>query len=137
MRTSMLLVLLAFFLVPEVKAQPEADLQDYFGGKNAIAKMDLPGTNDGVDLDLMADGRGRVDYDSYGKRLRNFGTAIHNGETVTITKIKLKGNHLEFHLNGGGYGIFGDLTDPTVGWTPYAKSEREIDLEKKLKTLKL
>jgi hypothetical protein len=128
----MLFVLLVFFIVPEAKAQSEADLQDYFGGKNAIAKMDLPGTNDGVDLDLMADGRGRVDYDSYGKRLKKFGTAIHNGETVTITKIKLKGNHLEFHLNGGGYGTFGDPS-ATVSWTPYAKSKREIDLEKMLK----
>jgi hypothetical protein len=131
-RASILSVLLAFSLVPQAKPQTEAILQDYFGSKNAIAKMDLPGTNDGVDLDLMADGRGRVDYDSYQKRLKKFGIAIRNGETATITKIKLKGKHLEFHLNGGGYGTLGDPTDTTVSWSPVPKSQREIDIEETL-----
>jgi hypothetical protein len=132
-RTSILSALLAFLMTPEIKAQTEAILQDYFGDKNVIAKLDMPGTNEGVDLDPIADSPGRISYDSYQKRLKQFGTAIHNGDIVTITKIKLKDKHLEFHLNGGGYGTFGDSTDPTASWTPHAKSSREIDLENRIK----
>ena len=28
--------------------------------------------------------------------------------TATVTTVKLKGKHIEIHLNGGGYGTFGD-----------------------------
>jgi hypothetical protein len=132
-RISVLSVLFAFSAMPDVMAQTEVSLQNYFGGKEVIAKLDLPGTNDGADLDLREDGRGQIDYDSYEKRLKLFGIAIRKGETVTVTKIKLKGKHLEFHLNGGGYGTLGDPTESTVSWTHCAKSSRETDLEKYLK----
>jgi hypothetical protein len=50
-----------------------------------------------------------------------------------ITKIKVKGKHIEFQLGGGGYGTVGDETDTGTSYTPLSKSRREKELEDRIK----
>lgn len=125
-------VLFTVAAMAAVPAQTESVLQEAFEGRKVIVKLDMPGSSDGVDVSVLPGGRGRVDYGSYGSRLKRFGTAIQDGDTATITKVKVKGKHIEFQLDGGGFGTFGDDSNPYVGWTPCSKSGRETDLEKRL-----
>lgn len=111
--------------------QSEPELRDFFEGKSVIVKLDMPATQEGVDV--FPDARRAIDFAQYSARVKNTGIAIRNGETVLITKIRLKDKLIEFQLAGGGYGTFGDdtgsVTAPTV-----AKSNREKDLERLVKT---
>jgi hypothetical protein len=118
-----------------VKAQPAApSIEAYFTGKMVMAKIDMPGTEKGVDLDFAK--ATPLDKKDYTSRLTSFGVAIHKGDTVKVTKIALKKDHIEFQLNGGGYGTFGERTDTKVSTKNVEKSSYEKDLEKQLKATK-
>lgn len=123
---------LAFALgVGPLAAQTETALKEYFEGRTVSPKLAMPGTEDGIDV---YPGSPRpLDYPKYASRLKKFGTAIKAGEPVTITKIKLKSDHIEFQLGGGGYGTFGDETSSNVGTAQAPKTKREKDLEADLK----
>jgi hypothetical protein len=110
-----------------VAAQSESVLRDYFEGKTVSPKLALPGTENGVDI---YPGTARpLDYPKYASRLKANGTAIKPGEPVTVTKIKVKSDHIEFQLGGGGYGTFGDETSSNVSTAAAPKTKREKNLE--------
>src|SRR5262245_34947184 len=68
--------------------------------------MDMPATSEGVDV---YPGTNRpVAFEKVGKRIKNEGVAIKDGESARITRVKVKGDMIEVQLNGGGYGTFGD-----------------------------
>ena len=50
-----------------------------------------------------------------------------------ITKIRVKSKHIEFQLDGGGYGTMGDETSTSVPLGSTPKSKREKNLEAELK----
>lgn len=94
-------------LTTDLHAQDEANLRRALEGKRATLRMDMPATSEGVDV---FPGSSRpVDYSKVANRLKNNGTAIHDGESILITKIKVKGENIEIHLGGGGYGTLGDV----------------------------
>lgn len=104
----------------------EAELKDFFEGKSVVVKLDMPATQEGIDV--FPDARRAIDFAQYSARLKATGVAIRKGESVLVTKIRVKDKLIEFQLAGGGYGTFGDDTGsvyvPTAG-----KSKREKDLE--------
>ena len=111
-------------------AQTETVLKEYFEGRTVAPKLALPGTEDGVDI---YPGSPRpLDYSRYASRLKEYGTAIRAGESVTVTKVRLKSKHIEFQLGGGGYGTFGDETSSRVSTEPAPKTKREKNLEAEL-----
>ena len=71
-----------------------------------------------------------MDFRVYGERLRQNGTAIHARESATVTLVKIKGDHIEFQLNGGGYGTFGDDTSTSVSMPNVGPSGRERELDR-------
>ena len=87
-------------------AQNEAALQRYFEGKQVRVKIDMPGTHDGIDLYWKKDPP--VDFKTYSQRLKKFGVALRDGDTVRVTTVRLKQKNIEFQLGGGGYGTAGD-----------------------------
>src|SRR5262245_4311091 len=91
----------------------------------------MPGTSGGVDL--YVDDRRPLDYNEYGDRLKRNGVAIHEGESVVVTRVKLKDDLIEFQLAGGGFGTFGDDASTSVNMPHVDKSNREKDLEKQIK----
>ena len=131
MRPALILgVLLPACALP-VAAQSEAVLRDYFEGRSVTLKQPMPGTEDGVDV---YPGTSRpLDYPRYAKRLKDHGTAIRSGESAIVTKIKVKSKHIEFQLDGGGYGTMGDETSSTVSTEPAPKTRREKNLEVEVK----
>ena len=111
-------------------AQTEAVLKEYFEGRTVTSKLALPGTEEGVDV---YPGSPRpLDYARYANRLKEYGTAIRAGEPVTVTKVRLKSKHIEFQLEGGGYGTFGDETSSRVSTDAAPKTKREKNLEAEL-----
>jgi hypothetical protein len=124
-------LVLAFCFVPPVSGQGDpSSLEGYFTGKMVVAKIDMPGTEKGIDLSFSKPAP--MDWKEYSSRLTTFGVAIHKGDTARITRIVLKSDHIEFHLDGGGFGAFGDDTNTTVTATSVPKSQREKDLEKQV-----
>jgi hypothetical protein len=113
-------------------AQSEPELKDFFEGKSVRVKLDMPATQQGIDL--YADARRPINFEEYSARVKATGIAIRAGDSVMVTKVRVKEKLIEFQLAGGGYGTFGDDTSGTVytGATP--KSNREKDLERLVKS---
>jgi hypothetical protein len=112
-------------------AQSEAALRDYFEGRTVIVKIAMPGTENGVDI--YPGTTKPLDYPKHADRLKDYGTAIKSGSQALVTKVKLKSDHIEFQLDGGGYGTMGDETSSSVSVTPAPKTKREQNLEGQLK----
>jgi hypothetical protein len=118
-------------LAPPAAAQSEAALKGRYEGRMVTVKLDMPATENGVDV---YPGTERpLDYAQYATRLKRDGTAIRAGERVMVTKVKVKGKLIEFQLGGGGYGTFGDQTNPDVSVGSVPKTKREQDLERDVK----
>lgn len=112
-------------------AQSEPALRDYFEGKTVTVRQAMPGTEEGVDI---YPGTNRpLDYPKYASRLKKYGTALRSGESALVTKIRVKSKHIEFQLDGGGYGTMGDETSTNINTSPTPKTRREKNLEAELK----
>jgi hypothetical protein len=114
------------------RAQNEAALRDFFEGKSVRVKMDMPATQQGVDV--YPDARRAVNFDEYSARLKANGVAIRSGDSVLVTRVRVKDKIIEFQLAGGGYGTLGDDTSGSVYTASTPKSNREKDLEKLVKS---
>jgi hypothetical protein len=121
----------ALAIATPAAAQNEGALKTYFEGRRVTVRIDMPGTSDGVDLHL--DTRRGLDSDRYRSDLKKFGTAIHAGDSVNVTLVKVKKDLIEFQLGGGGFGTFGDDTSTSVSMPLVEKSEREKTLEKRVR----
>ena len=112
-------------------AQSEAELRDFFEGKSVRVKMDMPATQQGIDV--YPDARRPINFEEYSARVKASGIAIRTGDSVIVTRVRLKDKIIEFQLAGGGYGTFGDDTSGSVYTPSTPKSNREKDLEKLIK----
>jgi hypothetical protein len=132
MRHFLLPVCLATAFAAPAYAQSEPELRDFFEGKSVVVKLDMPATQEGVDV--FPDARRAIDFAQYSARVKSTGIAIRNGESVMITKVRVKEKLIEFQLAGGGYGTFGDDTSGSVYVPSASKSNREKDLERLVKS---
>src|SRR5713101_2536633 len=82
----------------QAAAQDENALKAYFEGRRIVLRMDMPGSADGVDVQL-APARG-IDYKKYRENLKRYGVAIGSGDTSTVTMIKVKKDLIEFQIGG-------------------------------------
>ncbi|HEY0703431.1 MAG TPA: hypothetical protein VGD60_11740 [Candidatus Acidoferrales bacterium] len=120
---------LLLFSASSARAQDGATaIQNYFQGKQVQVKIDMPGTQQGVDLRF--DRGAPMDWKQYSSRLKKFGVAIPKQERATVTTVVVKKDLIEFQLDGGGFGTFGDDTNTDVHTTPVEKSSYEKQLER-------
>lgn len=112
-------------------AQSEPALREYFEGKTVTVKQAMPGTEEGVDIYPGTDKP--LDYPKYAGRLKEHGTALRSGQSALITKVKVKSKHIEFQLDGGGYGTMGDEASTDINTAATPKTRREKNLEAELK----
>src|SRR6202042_638275 len=111
-------------------AQNPDMLSIFFEGKVVVVKMDMPGTQKGVDI---YPGRPQsLDAKSYGDRMKEFGVSLRNGDSAMVTRVKVSKDNVEFQLGGGGFGTAMDNSDTSVHFTPLDKSDREKELEGQL-----
>ena len=127
------LVLLPLLVAADpAAAQDERILRQEFEGTMVTVRMDMPGTEDGVDV--YPGTSAPIDYPKYAQRLKTYGVALRSGQSVMVTKVKVKDDLIEFQLGGGGFGTMFDDSRTTVTATPVAKSKREKDLEKQVRS---
>jgi hypothetical protein len=129
MRAILALLLLAA-TAPPALAQSEERLRTFFEGKTVRLKIEMPGTEDGVDV--YPGTAHPIDFPKHATRLKRAGTALRRGDEVLVTKVKVKKDLIEFQLAGGGYGTFGDDDSPNVFVPSASKTEREKNLERDL-----
>ena len=128
---SLATLLLVTLAARPVLAQSEDALRAAFEGKTVRVKIEMPGSDDGVDV---YPGTPRpIDLSKHAGRLKEFGSAYRAGEVALVTKVHVKGDHIEFQLGGGGFGTLGDNTSTTVTAPVAPKTQREKDLEKQIK----
>jgi hypothetical protein len=111
-----------------VSAQNPDSLQSYFVGKEVVLKIDMPGTQQGVDLRFNKDNP--MNWKEYSNRLKSNGAALLKGDTARVTAVIVKDDRIEFQLDGGGFGTFGDDTNATVLPGSIEKSNYEKQLER-------
>lgn len=126
--------ILGLAVVGRAEAQSEDILRRFFEGKTVAIKVDMPGSERGVDV--YPGTSQPIDFPKLAKRLKEFGTAVRRGDEILITKLKVKKDLIEFQLGGGGFGTMGDDASASVYVPPAGKSEREKNLEKDLGSIK-
>lgn len=94
--------------IPGTAAAQASALQNAFLGREVEVKIDMPGTQQGVDLNFSSGQP--FDWRQYSQRIKGFGVAIRKGDTPTVTAVVVKKDRIEFQLDGGGYGTFWDDT---------------------------
>ncbi|MDQ3223985.1 MAG: hypothetical protein M3Q75_11030 [Gemmatimonadota bacterium] len=112
-------------------AQSAPALREYFEGKTVTVRQQMPGTEEGVDIYPGTDTP--LDYPKYAGRLKEHGTALRSGQSALVTKVKVKSKHIEFQLDGGGYGTMGDETSTNISTGATPKTRREKNLEAEVK----
>ena len=112
-------------------AQDEAMLKAAFEGRRITMRLDMPGSSDGVDLRM--DASPAIDFKTYGTDIKRYGIALAAGDSVPITLIRVKKDLIEFQIAGGGFGTFGDDTSTSVYLPTVDKSNREKELERRIK----
>ena len=104
----------------------ERALKSAFEGQRVELLLDLPASTKGLDFYPLH--RARYDMGKHQARLMSDGIGVGSGSIALITKIKVKGKHIEFHLGAGG-----QSQKPQKPSTYVAKSNYEKDLEKQVK----
>jgi hypothetical protein len=95
-----------------------------------LLKINMPSTQKGVDLRFNK--ATPMDWKEYSGRIKQSGTAIRKGDTARVTAIVVKKDVIEFQLDGGGFGTFGDDTTTKVEAKATDKSDYEKNLEKQI-----
>ncbi len=121
----------ALTLPSPAAAQDESALRSSFEGRRVVLRMDMPGSADGVNL--RVDGTEVMDYQDYRNDLKRYGIAIRAGDSVVVTLVRVKKDLIEFQLGGGGFGTFGDDTSTSSNVRLIDKSEREKQLERRIR----
>jgi hypothetical protein len=103
-------------------------LASYFLGKEVLVKIDMPASQQGIDLRYNKDVP--MNWKEYSGRLKKFGVSIRKGDTARVTAVVVKDDRIEFQLDGGGYGTFGDDTDGNVMAQTADKSDYEKQLQR-------
>src|SRR5262249_11079411 len=113
-----------------VAAQDEEALKRYFEGRRVAVRIDMPATADGVDV--YPERERPVDWDKLGSRIRGAGIAAREGDRMTVTKVKVKDDLIEFQLGGGGFNSLHDSSS-SVSIPHAAKTGREKELERSIR----
>jgi hypothetical protein len=112
-------------------AQNEDQLRQFFEGQRVRLRVDMPGTQEGVDV--WPQNQRPVDYQHYGDLLKRYPVALQAGESSTVTLVKVKKDLIEFQIGGGGFGTFLDDTSTSANIPLMDKTNREKELERAIK----
>ncbi|MDQ6612687.1 MAG: hypothetical protein M3Y64_09670 [Gemmatimonadota bacterium] len=113
------------------QAQNEAVLRSAFEGRTVTVKVEMPATAKGIDV--FPGTPMPVNWREIADRQKNNGTALRSGQSVMITKVVVKKDHIEVQLGGGGYGTIGDYSGSAVSSTDESESKREHALRDSIK----
>lgn len=117
------------FLAWPAAAEEYDALRQGLEGRFVVVDVDLPASERG--LDLRFDKPEPFNEGEHLGRLRQYDVAIRRGDPVQVTRVKVKGDHIEFQLEGGGFDWASQAT--TKSYTAIPKSSREKELDRMIK----
>jgi len=79
----------------------ETALKRFFEGRPVVVRLDMPATSSGIDV--YPEREDPLDFGKVADRLRGSGAALHEGDRITVTLVKVKDDLIEFQLGGGGF----------------------------------
>jgi hypothetical protein len=122
-----ILCLTALFLTPAgVTAQDEAALRAAFEGRMVAPRLDMPATTGGVNVFPYR--RPPLDQGDLARDVARYGIGVPSGRAAQVTRIKVKGKHIEFQLGRGG-----KRQEPSRSHSYVPKSREEQRLEDEIK----
>lgn len=106
---------------------PAIDLEKHFQGRRVQVLIDMPGDDSGVDVEARgaAATATRVNAEVIRERVAKYGVGLRREQTATVTLVKLKGDHIEFHMDGGGFTNRQLLGLPGIDSVHWGTSEEE------------
>ena len=112
-----------------VFAQSEQALRQAFEGTTVRVKIDMPATSKGIDV--RPGQEPLIDFTRLGNLMKREGTSIRAGESVLVTRARVRKTTVELQLAGGGYGTIGDMlnSSSTSSAETYGNSGHEKQLE--------
>lgn len=108
----------------------ETALKRFFEGRSVTVRVDMPASSSGIDV--YPEREYPLEFSKAADRMRTSGVAVREGDRITVTRIKVKDDLIEFQLGGGGFNAFKDGSG-TVSAPTSSKSRLEKDLERQLK----
>ena len=108
----------------------EMALKRFFEGRSVAVQVDMPASSSGIDL--YPEREYPLEFSKVADRIRSSGVAVREGDRITVTRIKVKDDLIEFQLGGGGFNALKDGSG-TVSAPTTSKSRLEKDLERQLK----
>ena len=126
---------LALSITASLLGQAETTLREAFEGKEVFVRVDMPATKYGIDVHPEASRS--VDFSLVGRRIRQYGVALHRGDSAILTRVKVHHKSIEFQLGGSGDGTFGDalqtrLRNPVPStYVPKSRRQKRLELEYK------
>jgi hypothetical protein len=111
-------------------AADSPSIESFFAGKEVVLKIDMPGSNKGIDLRFNKNPP--MNWKEYSQRMKQFGPALRKGDVARVTTIVVKRDMIEFQLDGGGFGTFLDDSNTKVEPKSVDKSDYEKSLEKQI-----
>src|SRR5687767_3851568 len=110
--------------------QAPTALGQHFQGREVMVLLDMPGDESGVDV--YAREAAAVPADLIRTRLAKYGTGLRRGQIASVTLVKLKGDYIEFHLDGGGFTDRQFLGLPGYDSAHWGTSEEERKLRNRI-----
>ncbi len=86
-------------------------------GRQVRVLVDLPGDDSGAEVPGAAE--------ELAARVKKYGVGVRRGQVVTVTAVKVKGDRVEVHLNGGGFTNRELWSLPGVDSIRWGRSEEE------------
>jgi hypothetical protein len=104
-------------------AQTPTALEQHFNGRRVKVLLDMPGDDSGVDV--RARETPSVSADLIAAHVLKYGAALRRGQIASVTLVKIKGDHIEFQLDGGGFTNRQLLGLPGIDSARWGTSEEE------------
>ncbi len=108
----------------------ETALKRFFEGRSVVVRLDMPATSAGIDV--YPEREDPLEFGKVADHLRGSGAALHEGDRITVTRVKVKDDLIEFQLGAGGFNSFKDGSS-SVSVPGAPKSSREKELERRLR----
>lgn len=123
-RRSALLLMALALLGPRVAAPDEDALRRAFEGRVVAPRIDMPATKGGVNV--YPHRPMPLDLGEVARDIARYGVGVPRGRAVQVTRIKVKGKHVEFQLGAGGA-----RQEPSApsSYVPRSREEQRLEEE--------
>jgi hypothetical protein len=118
------LLMVSILLCPRVATPDEDALRRALEGRVVAPRLDMPATTGGVNV--YPHRRRPLDHGEVARDIARYGVGVPRGRAVRVTRIKVKGKHVEFQLGAGGERQ--EPSTPSV-YVPRSREERRLEEE--------